>query len=69
MEKAYWTVSKAREKARLPCSSTREVVPACAGREHILLEYLEEEVVLDAMLLDEKVLGNILGVEDVRTDQ
>lgn len=38
-------------------------------KEHILLEYLEEEVVLDAMLLDEKVLGNILGVEDVRTDQ
>ena len=38
-------------------------------REHILLEYFDEAVVLDAMLLDEKVLGNILGIADVRTDQ
>lgn len=37
-------------------------------KEHVLLEYHDEEVVLDAMLLDEKVLARILGVEDVRTD-
>lgn len=35
----------------------------------VLQEYLGEQFALDAMLLDEKVLGNILGVEDVRTDQ
>lgn len=38
-------------------------------KERILLEYPDEEVILDAMLLDEKVLGKILGIEDVRTDQ
>lgn len=38
-------------------------------KKHILEEYREEEVVLDAMLLDDKVLGNVLGVEDIRTNQ
>ncbi len=38
-------------------------------KERILLEYPDEEAVLDAMLLDEKILGGILAIEDVRTDQ
>lgn len=35
----------------------------------VLAEYQEEKVVLDATLLNDKVLGPVLGVEDVRTDQ
>ncbi|HMQ49417.1 MAG TPA: DUF1015 family protein [Saprospiraceae bacterium] len=38
-------------------------------KEHILLEYPEETVLLDAKLLDEKVIAPILGISDVRSDQ
>lgn len=37
-------------------------------REEVLSAYKEEKVVLDVSLLNEKVLGDILGVQDVRTD-
>lgn len=38
-------------------------------KEHILLQYPEETVLLDAMLLNEKVINPILGIEDVRNDR
>ncbi len=38
-------------------------------KEHILLEYADEPVILDAMLLDHKVMAKVLGIEDVRNDQ
>lgn len=37
-------------------------------KERILLEYADEAVILDAMLLDHKVMSKILGIEDVRND-
>lgn len=38
-------------------------------KERVMLEYADETVILDAMLLDHKVMSKILGIEDVRTDQ
>ncbi|MEL6867171.1 MAG: DUF1015 family protein [Bacteroidota bacterium] len=38
-------------------------------KKKVLKQYVKETVVLDASLLDEKVLKPILGIEDIRTDQ
>jgi len=38
-------------------------------KKEVLKEYAEEEVILDSMLLNEKVLDDILGIEDIRSDQ
>ncbi|MEQ8707274.1 MAG: DUF1015 family protein [Phaeodactylibacter sp.] len=38
-------------------------------KERILLEYASEAVVLDAMLLNHKVMSKLLGIEDVRNDR
>jgi len=35
----------------------------------VIEEYIEEEAILDAAILDEKVIKDILGITDVRTDQ
>ena len=37
-------------------------------KERVMLEYADETVILDAMLLDHKVMSKILGIEDVRND-
>lgn len=37
-------------------------------KERIMLEYADETVILDAMLLDHKVMARVLGIEDVRND-
>jgi uncharacterized protein (DUF1015 family) len=37
-------------------------------KERIMLEYADETVILDAMLLDHKVMAKVLGIEDVRND-
>jgi len=37
-------------------------------KDQVLEEYKDNEVILDANLLDEKVLTGIIGIEDVRTD-
>ncbi len=38
-------------------------------KERIMLEYASQPVVLDAMLLNHKVMSKLLGIEDVRNDQ
>ncbi len=38
-------------------------------KEWVLLEYADEVAILDALLLDDKILGEILGIADVRTDE
>ena len=37
-------------------------------KERILLEYASQPVILDAMLLNHKVMSKLLGIEDVRND-
>ena len=38
-------------------------------KERIMLEYASEPVVLDAMMLNHKVMSKLLGIEDVRNDK
>jgi len=38
-------------------------------KERIMLEYASQPVVLDAMLLNHKVMSKLLGIEDVRNDK
>lgn len=38
-------------------------------KERVMLEYADEPVILDAMLLDHKVMAKVLGIEDVRNDR
>ncbi|MCB9265931.1 MAG: DUF1015 domain-containing protein [Lewinellaceae bacterium] len=59
---------KPSEKHQLTMYFNREWY-SLRWKENILDQYAGEEVVLDAMLLDDCVLANVLGVEDVRTDQ
>ncbi|TXB67667.1 DUF1015 family protein [Phaeodactylibacter luteus] len=38
-------------------------------KERVLLEYADKEVLLDAMLLNHKIMAGLLGIEDVRNDK
>lgn len=38
-------------------------------KERVLLEYASQPVILDAMLLNHKVMSKLLGIEDVRNDR
>lgn len=38
-------------------------------KERVMLEYASEPVILDAMLLNHKVMSKLLGIEDVRNDR
>lgn len=47
---------------------TKNEVYSLNWRKHVIKEYKDEAVLFDVKMLNEKVLHDILGVEDVRTD-